>query len=188
MLGAQERRWTENAERRNANGFNPGFPWRQAVCHIRYIDDVILLSKRFCRKCLVDLDFSVPFDCTSESDQLVWLDLTISLETWRVGLNCKVRNPPPEWGCYKGYIKSVCSMFRRWCDIQPVREDWQRACISILFDFRKAKWSKQRVASSLHQIGHRDFKCYVLFCRFAWGQICKPSLETFWLPMSLVCH
>ena len=71
VLGAQERRWTENAERRNAHGFNPSFPWRQAVCHIRYIDDVILLSKCFCHKCLVDLVntiYSVQFDCTSESD------------------------------------------------------------------------------------------------------------------------
>lgn len=84
VLGAQERRWTENAERRNEHGFNPGFPWRQAVCHIRYIDDVILLSKCFCHRCLIDLVntiYSVPFDCTSENDQLVWLDMIISLKT-----------------------------------------------------------------------------------------------------------
>ena len=47
----------ENAERRILRS-NPGIPWKQVVCHVRYIDDIILLSRCYCH-CLVHLVDSI---------------------------------------------------------------------------------------------------------------------------------
>lgn len=58
-----------------------------------------------------------------------------------------------------------------------MREDWQRACISILFDFRKAKWSKQGVASSLHQIGHGTSNAMFYFADLLGDRFAMPTLD-----------
>ena len=178
VLGGQERRWLYNHQRKSSHGFNPGFPWHQAVCHIRFIDDVILLSKCYCRSCLMsllDLVYAVPFDCLPDDDsQLAWLDMRIDLVSWSIGLNVKIRSLPPEWGSPPGYVKSLlCCTFRRWLDIQPPSLQWQRACLSLLLDFRRTGWSRNGVARSLFLIGNRDFMPFVLFCRRAWKEICN---------------
>ncbi len=122
VLGGQERRWLYNHQRRSLHGFNPGFPWHEAFCHVRFIDDVILRSKCFCRSCLMsllDLVYAVPFECLPDDDsQLAWLDMRLDLVSWSKGLKVKIRSLPSEWGSPPGYVKSLlCCTFRRWPDI-----------------------------------------------------------------------
>ena len=178
VLGAQERRWLYNHEKRASHGFAPGFPWHHAVCHLRFIDDVILLSRCYCRSCLaclLDLVYTVPFDCLPEEDmQLAWLDMRVDLVSWTLGLNVKVRRLPPEWGSHPSYVKSLlCCTFRRWLDIRPPVLQWQRACLSLLVDFRQSGWSSRGITRSLFLIGNKEFEHFILFCRIAWKEICQ---------------
>ena len=53
-------------------------------CHIRYIDDVILVSRIFCRQCLIDslgVIYNVPFDVSDAGLCIKWLDMSLDLNT-----------------------------------------------------------------------------------------------------------
>ena len=61
-LGGQERRWKCSNEIRARAGYFSKCSWNRAVCHIRYIDDVMVVSRFFCRQCLID-SLSVIYQC-----------------------------------------------------------------------------------------------------------------------------
>ena len=79
-LGGQERRWKCSNEIRARAGFYSKCSWNRAVCHIRYIDDVILVSRMFCRQCLVDslsIIYNIPFDVSDDGLCIKWLDMSL---------------------------------------------------------------------------------------------------------------
>ena len=62
--------------------------WDDEVAHTRYVDDVIMLSPRYCEECLAEAiqqAYSVPFDTASQGERLEWLDMEICTETQRSG-------------------------------------------------------------------------------------------------------
>ena len=172
-LGGQERRWKRDPGARSLAGFGVPIPWKYAVCHLRYIDDVILLSRIFCRQCLIDLlacIYSCHFDVATECEQLSWLDMTFDIFTGNVGLNVKPFCAPPPWGVPKKYLRNIfLGRFFRWWYIRPTDEEWRRACLRLLFDLKWASWSKKQVMSTLFSISHLDFLHMVRFCKVACG-------------------
>ena len=117
-LGGQERRWKCSNEIRARAGFYSKCSWNRGVCHIRYIDDVILVSRMFCRQCLVDslsVIYNVPFDVSDDGLCIKWLDMSLDLNTCCLGLNIKQLALPPHWSVSKTFFRNILlGRFKRW--------------------------------------------------------------------------
>lgn len=101
VLGGEERRWKQSVERQQFEGFRHSMDWDHTVLHLRYVDDIILISRIYCCRCLqhaVQCIYSVSFDCSLPHDRtLSWLDLKIYLDSGQLGLNIKPLYPTPPW-------------------------------------------------------------------------------------------
>ena len=176
-LGGQERRWKRSVARRIAQGFGTHQSWNDAVLHLRFTDDVVLISKMFCRHCLADLlklIYSVDFDVCEHSSRLAWLDMCIDLDSCQVGLHCKSFCPPPHWSAPRHFLRSILlGRFSRWRAINPPAQEWQRACLLLLHDLRQASWPSSRVLSALFSINNIQFIPFVEFARAAWKLLCS---------------
>ena len=174
-LGGQERRWKCSSAIRAQAGFYSKCNWNRAVCHIRYIDDVILVSRIFCRQCLIDslsLIYNVPFDVSDDCLCLKWLDMSLDLNTCCLGLNIKQLVLPPHWSVPKTFLRNILlGRFKRWSEIEPKLSEWQSAIVRLLFDVRLAGWSSTYVSSALFSIHNIAFAHYVFFAKFAWKTI-----------------
>ena len=96
VLGKQEYEWNANRLDQIKAGFDFGsFRVSQCVAVLRYVDDILLISLRYCRQCLVEFakkSYSIPVsvasDVTSDlSPSLVaaqWLDLDLYAVGWNV--------------------------------------------------------------------------------------------------------
>ena len=85
VLGADEATWTDNAATRAAHGFGPaGRRLEEQVALARYVDDLIMVSRVWCKSCLEDMltvmyRRPVQFDrqATAAHGQ-PWLDMWVS--------------------------------------------------------------------------------------------------------------
>ena len=96
VLGKQENEWNANRLDQIKAGFDFGsFRVSQCVAVLRYVDDILLISLRYCGQCLVEFakkSYSIPVsvasDVTSDlSPSLVaaqWLDLDLYAVGWNV--------------------------------------------------------------------------------------------------------
>lgn len=176
-LGGQERRWKSSSETRAREGYRSNCSWNRAVCHIRYIDDVILVSRLFCRQCLIDclgVIYNVPFDVSDDDRILKWLDMSLDLNTCFVGLNIKPLALPPHWSVSKTFLRNILlGRFKRWSEIGPRPSEWQRALVRLLLDVRLTGWSSTYVSSALFSIHNIAFIPYVSFAQHVWNTIKK---------------
>ena len=63
LLGKQEYEWNANRLGQIKAGFDFGsFRVRQCVAVLRYVDDILLISLRYCRQCLVEFAKRVTFN------------------------------------------------------------------------------------------------------------------------------
>ena len=179
FLGGEERRWRCDIFRQRHEGYRAVQPWRNAVCHLRYVDDVFLASRLYCRLCLVyalKLIHSVPFDVAVSSPRLLWLDLAIVFPSCAVGLNVKPLVVPPPWAAPVGYLRCILlGNFRRWLFVNPCNEEWRHACVCLLRDLHDAGWCTQHVNCALFTINVMAFRDYVRYAKTAWVIIHKAS-------------
>ena len=96
VLGKQEYEWHANRIDQIKAGFDFGsFRVNQCVAVLRYVDDILLISLRYCRQCLVEFakkSYSIPISVASDvtcdlSPSLVaaqWLDLDLYAVGWNV--------------------------------------------------------------------------------------------------------
>ena len=96
VLGKQEYEWNANRLDQIKAGFDfASFRVSQCVAVLRYVDDILLISLRYCRQCLVEFakkSYSIPVsvasDVTSDlSPSLVaaqWLDMDLYAVGWNV--------------------------------------------------------------------------------------------------------
>ena len=96
VLGKQEYEWNANRLDQIKAGFDFGsFRVSQCVAVLRYVDDILLISVRYCRQCLVEFakkSYSIPISVASDvtcdlSPSLVaaqWLDLDLYAVGWNV--------------------------------------------------------------------------------------------------------
>lgn len=174
-LGGQERRWKHSHAKQRDADYRARVAWSKAVCHLRYIDDIIMISHLYCRNCLIlslAEIYTVPFKVDPEEHILPWIDISINLAEYSVGLNIKHFHPPPHWAAPSGYLRSVIlGRFRRWRVIDPPEREWKRACSRLLYDLSFARWSSKAVNSALFAISNIDFLPYVEFAIKAWKHI-----------------
>ena len=173
VLGGQERRWKENYMFQVSEGFRYPAGWNSAVLHLRYVDDILLVSRIYCRRCLAFATtciYNVPFDIPAGfSNTLVWLDMKLFLDTGLLGLNLKVFCPAPPWHAGTQYLRCLfLGRFRRWRVINPVQCEWRRACLCLLQELRDNRWSNKQVSFVLRSIYKDEYKVFISFCRHAW--------------------
>lgn len=168
-LGGYERRWRLNPAQQRQLGFVSPADWMNAVCHLRYTDDVILASHWYCSTCLraafpliyahIKFDFAEPF-----GSRHAWLDMIILEESGTLELNVKPFPAPPPWATCCSFLRSVfLGKFRRWKLVNPTLLSWQRATISLLFDLKQAHWPKSKIKGVLFSIGHPSYLSFVQF-------------------------
>ena len=173
VLGGQERRWKQSPQCQVEEGFRSHVPWEKAVLHFRYIDDIVLISRIYCSRCLrfaVAKMYSVPFDCSSPGERILcWLDMKIFLDSGELGLFFKPLFPSPPWHSNVLYLRNLfLGRFHRWTEIAPVQLEWQRAVISLLLDVQKSGWQFSKVLFVLHSIHSCSYKDFVFFAIHAW--------------------
>ena len=176
VLGGEERRWKQSVERQQFEGFRHSMDWDHTVLHLRYVDDIILISRIYCCRCLqhaVQCIYSVNFDCSLPHDRtLSWLDLKIYLDSGQLGLNIKPLYPTPPW--HSNLVSLKClflGRFRRWAEISPAEEEWKKALFRLLVDVQNAQWQFSKVLYVLHSIYSPVYKQFVIFGITAWKQM-----------------
>ena len=93
--------------------------WDDEVAHTRYVDDVVMLSPRYCEGCLAEAirqAYSVPFDAASRGEMLEWLDMEICTETQHVRQNPRMYETTPAWASDRKELRSYASA-------RPARSD-----------------------------------------------------------------
>ena len=175
-LAGQERRWRRDINKVRSSGFCSKVPWTEAVCHLRYVDDIFLASCIYCANCLQHACaciYSVPFDFQDcGCNRLQWLDMLVAVPSRTISLHCKPLAPPPAWGAPPGFLRCVLvGKFKRWAEIDPPTVDWQKACISIIVALRDNLWSKCKIYAVLYSIRVPRFYSYVCFLKFVVGQV-----------------
>ena len=173
VLGGQERRFKQNVDSQVQEGFRYGHGWNHPVLHVRYIDDILLASTIYCRRCLsfaTTRIYTVPFDISEgSSNTLVWLDMKLFLDSGSLGLHTKPLCPAPPWHAGVPYLRSLfLGRFRRWSVIRPVDSEWRRACFILLQDLKDCSWSYRRVSFVLRSIYAQEYRFFVGFCLHAW--------------------
>ena len=176
VLGGEERRWKQSVERQQFEGFRHSMDWDHTVLHLRYVDDIILISRIYCCRCLqhaVQCIYSVSFDCSLPHDRtLSWLDLKIYLDSGQLGLNIKPLYPTPPW--HSNLVSLKClflGRFRRWAEISTAEEEWKKALFRLLVDVQNAQWQFSKVLYVLHSIYSPVYKQFVIFGITAWKQM-----------------
>lgn len=173
VLGGEERRWKQSQQRQIEAGFQSQVPWEKAVLHLRYIDDIVLVSRVYCSRCLrqaVNLMYSVPFDCSSPTERILcWLDVKILLDSGDLGVLFKPLFPSPPWNSNVLYLRNLfLGRFHRWKEIAPLQVEWQRAVIGLLLDVQKAGWQFAKVLFILHSIHLEIYQDFVIFSLHTW--------------------
>ena len=127
VLGEQEYEWNANRLDQIKAGFDFGsFRVSQCVAVLRYVDDILLISLRYCRQCLVDfakksysISVSVASDVTSDLSPshvaAQWLDLDLYAVGWKVcvapkNLNRKWLYQCVNWGEGEFVMREKCTV------------------------------------------------------------------------------
>ena len=79
------------------------------MAHTRYVDDVVMLSPRYCEGCLAEAirqAYSVPFDTASRGEKLKWLDMEIRTDTQHVRVKPRRYEPTPAWAPDRKELRS----------------------------------------------------------------------------------
>ena len=72
----------------------------QALLSMRYVDDLLMISRALCFGCmrhLVDAIYSVSFDFNDPSDEQVWTDIIVRVDSASGHLSWSAKNPNREW-------------------------------------------------------------------------------------------
>ena len=104
-----------NRDRRRFIGFDvEGLAWDQLVLVLRYIDDIILISRLLCMNCLaqiVEIVYSVPFEYDVKACPPggvdVWTDLVVARHTLFVTLKDRTIALPKQFGSGMLVLRSV---------------------------------------------------------------------------------
>ena len=106
VLNYEENAWKCDESERAKQGFGTD-EWDNEVVHTRYVDDVIMLSPRYCEKCLAEAikqAYSVPFDTASQGKKLEWLE--VCTETQHVRLTPRKYETVPAWASDRKELRS----------------------------------------------------------------------------------
>ena len=130
-------------------------PWRRTVCHVRYVDDVFLGTRSFCKHCLVDLLLHVyqeRFDVAEDEFPLHFLDMVVGSDKC-VTPKRKVLQIPPPWATGEGYIRPLLvGAIHRASQICDSRSDLHLYLLHFLLDCMSCGWNSRALSKVLFTV------------------------------------
>ena len=143
LLTSQEEAWFKRvSNKRNELGFSLGKSSYESSClHLRYIDDVILASRRWCKNCLLvwlQSCYTVSFEACGAGDCLTWLDMVLDCTHGVVRPKHKEVIVPPPWGTHQGCLRPLFfNSLRRSCVVSSSVQAAKFRMMQVLLDFAK---------------------------------------------------
>lgn len=164
VLGCDERIWCNSRVKRESQGFRSPV-WEDEVVHLRYIDDIILISSLYCCTCLqysLKCIYSVDFDIEASGSLIPWLDCAANCEDYCVDVLSKQIFPPPPWAAGRLYLKSLLlGKFSRWLQMNASEVSWKRALLALFRDLKSQGWKRKQLHGGLKCIGRLEFQKFV---------------------------
>ena len=157
VLNYEENAWKCDENEGAKQGFGTD-EWDNEVVHTRYVDDVIMLSPRYCEKCLAEAikqAYSVPFDTASQGKKLEWLDMEVCTETLRVRLSPRRYETVPAWASDKKELRSyflgrITRM--KEATTQDDVEGYVRCCAQLITSLRQCGWTTRDFKHTMYTI------------------------------------
>ena len=164
VLGYNESTWCNNHIGRYAEGFRSQ-TWEGDVIHLRYIDDIILISSVFCCSCLqysLKCIYSVDFDIEATGTRIPWLDCVANCKDYCVDIFSKPIYPPPPWAAGRLFLKSLfLGRFSRWLQMYASEQSWRKALLALLWDLVQHGWKRKHLVGGPQCIGRLEFQQFV---------------------------
>lgn len=125
------------------------------------VDDVIIVSCRFCRHCLISFIrqmYPVQFDPREHERNLLWLDISFNLESMSLNYHCKSFSTPPSWTSSPRTLRAyILSRVSRWRELDldtPQLVSWTAVMLSSLV--LNCGWTKRSLRYVLYTISGID--------------------------------
>ena len=132
------------AEAKWAAAFHDPLPWHESVAARRYVDDLLMVSHRYCRGCLaafVSRMYPVKFDIPDAGRVLSWLDMTFDLDRLQVGMLYKRYVTPPAWASDTSFLHSyVLGRLARWRELSLDTEQLLDHAARMVVDLKEQGW------------------------------------------------
>ena len=160
-LASAEQSWLSSAASRHQAGFRSvSGLWSNTMLHLRYIDDVILASRAFCRQCLMDVFPvvypEVSFKIAPTGSSQTWLDMQIDCVTGDIAPKPRKPCTPPPWATSKQYIRPlILGAMLRATAVSTSPRAVRVFMLRFLAGLREAGWSKRVICHALFTV-HRD--------------------------------
>ena len=133
---------------------------RDLVAMLRYVDDVIMVSHKLCRKCLCELlpqVYPVTFDISAESRTLLWLDVALDLDHMRYSFAPKGYSTVPAWAsCSKDLRAYVIGRVHRWEELELPNADLVQHALSLASQLLQCQWQPKALRSFLYATRGRE--------------------------------
>ena len=171
LLTSQEERWFRHVKSRQQNlGFElMNGPIEASCLHLRYVDDVLLVSKLWCKGCLLfwlKQCYSVSFEACSNIDEICWLDMILHCPQGVVRPKKNHVTVPPPWGSKRTCLRPIFfNCLRRVCLISSDGAATRLHMMRVLLDFAKYGWSIRHISSVVFTTFRRPYQDILLFLR-----------------------
>ena len=145
----------------------------------RYVDDLIIMSHRYCRACLeafVRLVYPVHFDVAPESPVLKLLDVAIDVVSQRVDMAVEAYDAPPAWAAsvsaFHGYMMGRAA---RWRELELDQGQLARQAATLVVDMRACGWKPAAFRQVYYALGGRESTDVIVVLRAALRQMFHPT-------------
>ena len=164
LLTSQEEAWIKRvSSKRNESGFTLSNSSYESSClHLRYIDDVILASRRWCRTCLVVSAVRSVLRLVV----LTWLDMVLDCTNGAVRPKHKEVTVPPPWGTHLSCLRPLFfNALRRSCLVSSSVQSAKLRMMHVLLDFAKHGWPPRKISAVVFTTFRQPFREVILFLR-----------------------
>ena len=170
VLTEQEEEWFHRLRAIGHSGFRfPHTDLSSTCLHLRYIDDVLLASKTWCRTCLLKYlsqCYSVSFEAAPEKVAITWLDMVLDCDTGLVKPKKKQVAVPPPWGARKNCLRPIFfNCLRRACLVSSEDHAVRTYMMSVLLDFAACGWSNRQIDKVVFTTFRPLYRKHLLFLK-----------------------
>ena len=172
VLTEQEEDWFRRLTTPGHAGFRFSQGSFSSTClHLRYIDDVFLASKVWCRTCLLQYlsqCYSVSFEASPSDNNVQWLDMILDCDSGMIKPKGKQVIVPPPWGARKNCLRPIFfNCLRRACLVSTHDHTVRMRMMSVLCDFAACGWSNRmidKVVFTTFRLPYRNHLQFLQFC------------------------
>ena len=169
VLTVQEEEWFKQLQDKKRSIFSFRGDFSSSCLHLRYIDDVLLASRTWCRTCLLlylSQCYSVSFDAAPDEQRITWLDMVLDCKDGHVHPRRKQVIVPPPWGTTKTYLRPIFfNKLRRACLVSLHERTVRLHMMSVLLDFAACGWSNRSIDKVVFTTFRLPYRKHLLFLR-----------------------